>query len=173
LGVSGVSIEKIILYYNNLRVKFVTWQNNRIFRKINELKPPQQSNNNELPEGGKRTAGRASRKAGSFLNRECTIVAPSYSRWLIPAALCVHLWIGQAYVSSVFNLPMTNLIGIAESVTQTIFIRSNPRGFAFERDIDRFLDEIQDEGPDGRYHSSGDTGDNEATHCGRPPRIIV
>src|SRR5213076_794610 len=39
-----------------------------------------------------------------------------YSRWLIPpAALCVHLCIGQAYAFSVFNLPMTKLIGISQS----------------------------------------------------------
>jgi MFS family permease len=29
-----------------------------------------------------------------------------------PAALCIHLCIGQAYAFSVFNLPMTKLIGI-------------------------------------------------------------
>jgi MFS family permease len=32
-----------------------------------------------------------------------------------PAALCVHLCIGQAYALSVFNLPMTKLIGISQS----------------------------------------------------------
>ncbi len=32
-----------------------------------------------------------------------------------PAALCVHLCIGQAYAFSVFNLPMTRLIGITKS----------------------------------------------------------
>ena len=32
-----------------------------------------------------------------------------------PAALCVHLCIGQAYAFSVFNLPMTKLIGISHS----------------------------------------------------------
>jgi MFS family permease len=32
-----------------------------------------------------------------------------------PAALCVHLCIGQAYAFSVFNLPMTKLIGITKS----------------------------------------------------------
>ncbi len=32
-----------------------------------------------------------------------------------PAALCVHLCIGQAYAISVFNLPMTKLIGITAS----------------------------------------------------------
>ena len=52
----------------------------------------------------------------SFLARERTIAAPGYSRWLIPpAALCVHLCIGQAYAFSVFNLPLTKLIGISQS----------------------------------------------------------
>jgi MFS family permease len=32
-----------------------------------------------------------------------------------PAALCIHLCIGQAYALSVFNLPMTKLIGITKS----------------------------------------------------------
>ena len=51
--------------------------------------------------------------AFAFLNRYRTVAAPGYSRWLIPpAALCVHLCIGQAYAFSVFNLPMTKLIGI-------------------------------------------------------------
>jgi MFS family permease len=52
----------------------------------------------------------------SFLARERTVAAPGYNRWLIPpAALCVHLCIGQAYAFSVFNLPMTKLIGITQS----------------------------------------------------------
>src|ERR1041385_1309755 len=54
--------------------------------------------------------------AFAFLNRYRTVAAPGYSRWLIPpAALCVHLCIGQAYAFSVFNLPMTKLIGITQS----------------------------------------------------------
>jgi MFS family permease len=52
----------------------------------------------------------------SFLDRDGTIAKPGFSRWLIPpAALCVHLCIGQAYAFSVFNLPMTKLIGISAS----------------------------------------------------------
>src|SRR6202140_450884 len=52
----------------------------------------------------------------SFLERERTIAPPGYTRWLIPpAALCVHLCIGQAYAFSVFNLPLTKLIGITKS----------------------------------------------------------
>ncbi len=52
----------------------------------------------------------------SFLDKSRTVAPPGYSRWLIPpAALCVHLCIGQAYAFSVFNLPMTKLIGITKS----------------------------------------------------------
>jgi MFS family permease len=51
-----------------------------------------------------------------FLDRKHTIAKPGYSRWMVPpAALCVHLCIGQAYAFSVFNLPMTKLLGITES----------------------------------------------------------
>ncbi len=52
----------------------------------------------------------------SFLDREHTIAKSGYSRWMVPpAALCVHLCIGQAYALSVFNLPMTKLLGISQS----------------------------------------------------------
>src|SRR3569833_2051737 len=52
----------------------------------------------------------------SFLDRRHTIAKPGYSRWMVPpAALCVHLCIGQAYAFSVFNLPMTKLLGISQS----------------------------------------------------------
>ena len=52
----------------------------------------------------------------SILDRERIVAAPGFSRWMVPpAALCVHLCIGQAYAFSVFNLPMTKLIGITQS----------------------------------------------------------
>ena len=52
----------------------------------------------------------------SFLDKRHSIAPPGYSRWLIPpAALCVHLCIGQAYAFSVFNLPMTKLLGITQA----------------------------------------------------------
>ncbi len=52
----------------------------------------------------------------SFLDREHTVAKPGFSRWLVPpAALCVHLCIGQAYALSVFNLPLTKLLGISQS----------------------------------------------------------
>ena len=51
--------------------------------------------------------------AGSFLSRDSTIAPPGYPRILVPpAALAVHLAIGQVYAFSVFNLPLTKLIGI-------------------------------------------------------------
>ncbi len=52
----------------------------------------------------------------SFLERSRSIAGPGFNRWMVPpAALCVHLCIGQAYAFSVFNLPMTKLIGITQS----------------------------------------------------------
>ena len=53
----------------------------------------------------------------SFLSKDRIVAPPGYSRWLIPpAALCVHLCIGQAYAFSVFNIPMTKLIGITQNI---------------------------------------------------------
>jgi MFS family permease len=54
--------------------------------------------------------------AASFLSREATVAPPDYPRILVPpAALAVHLSIGQAYAFSVFNIPLTKLIGITHS----------------------------------------------------------
>jgi MFS family permease len=50
--------------------------------------------------------------AESFFDRRRTIAPPGFSRWLVPpAALAIHLCIGQAYAFSVFNLPLSKLIG--------------------------------------------------------------
>src|ERR1700749_1193577 len=52
----------------------------------------------------------------SFLVRENTVAAPGVNRFLVPpAALAVHLCIGQAYAFSTFNLPLTKLLGITQS----------------------------------------------------------
>jgi MFS family permease len=52
----------------------------------------------------------------SFFDRSSQIAGPGFSRWLVPpAALAIHLCIGQAYAFSVFNLPMTKLIGITQA----------------------------------------------------------
>ena len=53
----------------------------------------------------------------SFLDRDKSIAHPGFSRWLVPpAALAIHLAIGQAYAFSVFKIPLTQLIGITKSV---------------------------------------------------------
>jgi MFS family permease len=52
----------------------------------------------------------------SLLDREHSVAPPGFSRWRVPpAALAIHLCIGQAYAFSVFNLPLSRLIGGAES----------------------------------------------------------
>ena len=52
----------------------------------------------------------------SFLDREQTVAPPGFNRFMVPpAALAVHLSIGQAYAFSTFNLPLTKLIGITHS----------------------------------------------------------
>ena len=49
----------------------------------------------------------------SFLDRDHTIAPPGFNRWRVPpAALAIHLSIGQAYAFSVFNLPLSRLRGI-------------------------------------------------------------
>ncbi|XBH04634.1 hypothetical protein V5E97_01075 [Singulisphaera sp. Ch08] len=52
-----------------------------------------------------------------FLDRERTIGPPGFNRWLIPpAALSVHLCIGEIYGFSVFSKPLTRIIGIEQSI---------------------------------------------------------
>jgi MFS family permease len=52
----------------------------------------------------------------SFLDRQRTVAPPGYNRFAVPpAALAVHLSIGQAYAFSTFNLPLSKLIGISKS----------------------------------------------------------
>jgi MFS family permease len=54
--------------------------------------------------------------SSSFLDRENTVAGPGYNRFLVPpAALAVHLSIGQAYAFSTFNLPLSKLIGLTHS----------------------------------------------------------
>jgi MFS family permease len=52
----------------------------------------------------------------AFLDRERSVAPASYNRWLVPpAALAIHLCIGQAYAFSVFNIPLSRTIGITSS----------------------------------------------------------
>jgi MFS family permease len=50
----------------------------------------------------------------SFLDRSHSVARPGYSRWLVPpAALSIHLAIGQAYAFSVFKKPLNYLVQVA------------------------------------------------------------
>ncbi len=61
----------------------------------------------------------------AFLDRERTIASPGYSRWLIPpAALAVHLSIGQVYAFSVFKLPLVERFGLGSNQTPIAIIFS-------------------------------------------------
>src|ERR1700691_4944846 len=52
----------------------------------------------------------------SILDRQHTVAPPGFNRFLVPpAALAVHLCIGQAYAFSTFNLPLTRLIGLTQT----------------------------------------------------------
>ena len=54
--------------------------------------------------------------SANFLDREATVAPAGYNRFLVPpAALAVHLSIGQAYAISTFNLPLSRLIGLSKS----------------------------------------------------------
>jgi MFS family permease len=49
----------------------------------------------------------------SFLSRDATIAGPGFSRWLVPpAAIAVHMCIGQVYGFSVFKKPLAKVLGI-------------------------------------------------------------
>lgn len=49
----------------------------------------------------------------SFLDRSHTVAKPGFSRWLVPpAALAIHLAIGQAYAFSVFKKPLNYLLQV-------------------------------------------------------------
>jgi len=58
----------------------------------------------------------------SFLDREHTVAPPGYSRWLIPpAALAVHLCIGQAYATSVYKNSLVEHFDTSNTAIGIIF----------------------------------------------------
>ncbi|MFI2274050.1 OFA family MFS transporter [Catenuloplanes sp. NPDC020197] len=58
----------------------------------------------------------------SALDRQHTIAPPGYSRWLIPpAALAVHLCIGQAYATSVYKTSLISHFGASQTAIGVIF----------------------------------------------------
>jgi MFS family permease len=58
----------------------------------------------------------------AFLDRERSVAAPGYRRWLFPpAALAVHLSIGEVYAFSVFKTPLVDHFGSSLTAIGAIF----------------------------------------------------
>ena len=58
----------------------------------------------------------------SFLDKSATVARPGYSKWLIPpAALCVHLSIGQVYAFSVFKNSLVARFDSSQTAVAWIF----------------------------------------------------
>ncbi|MEI7057378.1 OFA family MFS transporter [Nocardioides sp. CCNWLW239] len=58
----------------------------------------------------------------AFLSRERTVAGPGYSRWLIPpAALAVHLCIGQVYATSVYKTALVEHFDSSQTAIGLIF----------------------------------------------------
>ena len=54
--------------------------------------------------------------SSTFLDRQSTVAEPAFNRFMVPpAALAVHLCIGQVYAFSTFNLPLSKLIGLSQA----------------------------------------------------------
>ncbi len=54
----------------------------------------------------------------SFLDKSRSVAGPGYNRWLVPpAALSIHLAIGQVYAFSVLVKPLTHLMGTSHGNT--------------------------------------------------------
>lgn len=54
-----------------------------------------------------------------FFSKQSIIAGAGYNRWMVPpAALSVHLCIGQAYAFSVFNEPLSRAIGITAATPE-------------------------------------------------------
>ncbi|MDD9206165.1 MFS transporter, partial [Georgenia sp. 10Sc9-8] len=57
-----------------------------------------------------------------LLDRERTVAGPRFNRWFVPpAALAVHLSIGQVYAFSVFNEPLETRFGVSATPIAIIF----------------------------------------------------
>src|SRR5215213_7368739 len=66
--------------------------------------------------------GRQSMAVPSFLARERIVARPGFNRWLIPpAALAVHLCIGQAYATSVYKAALVEDFGTSQTAIGIVF----------------------------------------------------
>ena len=54
-----------------------------------------------------------------YLNKENSIAKSNYNRWFVTiAALSIHLCIGQIYAFSVFNKPLTKILGVTAQLPE-------------------------------------------------------
>src|SRR6266496_5783395 len=54
-----------------------------------------------------------------LLSKERIVAGPRFNRWWnVAAALAINLSIGQAYAFSVFNLPLTRVLGVSEPLPE-------------------------------------------------------
>lgn len=52
-----------------------------------------------------------------FLSREATVAKPGFNRWFVPpAAIAVHMCIGQIYGFSVFKVPLSQALGVTAPI---------------------------------------------------------
>jgi MFS family permease len=53
----------------------------------------------------------------SLLSREATVAKPGFNRWFVPpAAIAVHMCIGQIYGFSVFKVPLSQALGVTSPI---------------------------------------------------------
>jgi MFS family permease len=58
----------------------------------------------------------------TFLDKDHSVAKPGYSRWLVPpAALAIHLCIGQVYALSVFKTPLVERFDTSETAIAIVF----------------------------------------------------
>ena len=58
----------------------------------------------------------------TILDRERTVAGPGFNRWLIPpAALAIHLCIGQVYATSVYKTSLVACFGTSLTAIGVIF----------------------------------------------------
>src|SRR3954463_2227953 len=100
--------------------------------------------------GARNSMGRQSVAVPAFLARERIVARPGFNRWLIPpAALAVHLCIGQAYATSVYKSALVShfdtsltaigiifsiaivMLGLSAAVFGTWVDRNGPRAAMF------------------------------------------
>ena len=52
-----------------------------------------------------------------FLSKERIVAHAGYNRWRVPpASIAIHLYIGSVYAWSIFNLPLTRVVGVVTGV---------------------------------------------------------